>query len=148
MERKLERLRRTVENLRPENRLAVVADLEISGDMPWHTRVLLDRGERKVDVHGVYREFSEIIVPTRQAVQEEWAVLDLVHIGRLGAVTRIASFQELKDRGADVDEIYARFMNWIAIKEEAEARREGEQARDRLQSELMSEEDSPAEKAH
>jgi hypothetical protein len=123
----IDRARRYAENFKHENRYAVVSMVEIDQENPHLSRVILDRGERDVNKHGIYQEFEEVTIPTSQMVEEGWGKQDLVYIGLFGRVQRIASYEFLKEIGADVDTIYERFIDWIDFDEETRRKKELEE---------------------
>lgn len=105
--------------LKPENRFGVIADMNVNAKDPRYTVVTLDRGKRDARIHGVHQELREVIIPTKDILTENWNIQDLIYVGLLGTINRVASIQELREIGASVDEIYERFVDWVEFRKKA-----------------------------
>lgn len=118
LEKTIQKFHRTVSNLQPENRIGVVADIAIDHNNPLHAQVIIDRGKRNQETHGVPIELQKIIIKTKKILSEDWHKGDFVTIGWLGIIHRLASPDELGNFGFDVDQFLTKFHDWKAFKKD------------------------------
>jgi hypothetical protein len=90
--------------------IGVVAAIDIDKTNPNRAYVVVDKGKKPDSDAG--QELTSIIVKTRRLVQERWSRHDVVYIGWLGIIKKIASKEELQDLGFDTDKFYGEFGDW------------------------------------
>lgn len=111
-----QKLNRAIENIKPENRIGVIAYITVDPIHPQKVKVIVDRGERDVRKHGVYIDFTEKSVPTAILVKEGWRQGDFVFIGLLNtSLYRLGSPDELAELGIDLKVLSTRYFDWIGV---------------------------------
>jgi hypothetical protein len=116
MERYINRITTIFDPLRPDHRLGIIAAIKDESTNPRYSRVLVDRGDKQPDSAVPHHNIKEARISTRRVIEENWRAEDLMYIGLLGTISKIASYEELSELGADVQHIYRSFFDWSSVK--------------------------------